>query len=460
MILKQKRENTDVLIVDASKGFIKAGKNNKLRASDIKKIADTVIRRETNPKFSRVVKREEIRENEYNLNIPRYVDSSENPESWDIYASMFGGIPEKEIDELNKYWKAFPGLRAALFSETSSAYAELSVEDIKNAITEHTDVKAFIDNFTTSFANFSRFLKNELLTNMLTLKISREETVLSEDIFKRLDSIPLIDKYIAYQYLDDEWDVIKVDLEIIQTEGYAATKKVDPNMVMKKKNGKDQEVQDGWIGHIMPFELVQETYLHKELQSIKQKESRLVDITSQYEEILDSLTEDEKESETVNEAKDGFVNTVVTKEAKQIKTTNKILTVFEEDSYEAKILKVAELIDEEKELKKKVKSETAKLHLQTKATIEKLTDEQVYELLELKWISPLVTSLNNLPNAVIDELTAKVLSLSEKYATTYSNIAEEIVEAESALSSLIDELDGNEFDMKGLNEFKSLLKGE
>jgi type I restriction enzyme M protein len=159
---------------------------------------------------------------------------------------MFGGIPEKEIDELNKYWKAFPGLRAALFSETSSAYAELSVEDIKNAITEHTDVKAFIDNFTTSFANFSRFLKNELLTNMLTLKISREETVLSEDIFKRLDSIPLIDKYIAYQYLDDEWDVIKVDLEIIQTEGYAATKKVDPNMVMKKKNGKDQEVQ-GWM---------------------------------------------------------------------------------------------------------------------------------------------------------------------------------------------------------------------
>ena len=151
---------TDVLIVDASKGFVKAGKNNKLRASDIKKIADTVIGRETNPKFSRVVKREEIRENEYNLNIPRYVDSAENPESWDIYASMFGGIPEKEIDELNKYWKAFPGLREALFSKTSSAYAELSVEDIKNAISEHAVVKAFIKSFSTSFADFDSFLKN------------------------------------------------------------------------------------------------------------------------------------------------------------------------------------------------------------------------------------------------------------------------------------------------------------
>ncbi len=460
MILKQKRENTDVLIVDASKGFIKAGKNNKLRASDIKKISDTVIGRETNPKFSRVVKREEIRENEYNLNIPRYVDSAENSESWDIYASMFGGIPEKEIDELNKYWNAFPGLRDALFSKTSSAYAELSVEDIKNTISEHADVKIFTNSFSTSFADFDSFLKNELLTNMLTLKISREETVLSEDIFKRLDSIPLIDKYVAYQLLDDEWDEIKVDLEIIQTEGFEVTKKVDPNMVIKKKNGKEQEVQDGWVGHVMPFELVQETYLQIELQSIKQKESRLVDITSQYEEILDSLAEDEKESETVNEAKDGFVNAAVTKEAKQIKADKKKNIEFADDSYEAKILTVSELINEEKELKKKVKSETAKLHLQTKATIEKLTNEQVCELLELKWISPLVTSLNNLPNAVIDELTSKVLSLSEKYATTYSNIAEEIVEAESVLSSLIDELDGNEFDMNGLNEFKSLLKGK
>ena len=108
MVLKQKRENTDVLIVDASKGFIKEGKNNKLRASDIKRIADTVTQRVSLPKFSKVVSREEIRNNEYNLNIPRYVDSSESAESWDIYASMFGGIPKSEIDELSAIWEAFP----------------------------------------------------------------------------------------------------------------------------------------------------------------------------------------------------------------------------------------------------------------------------------------------------------------------------------------------------------------
>ncbi|MBS1324677.1 MAG: type I restriction-modification system subunit M, partial [Oscillospiraceae bacterium] len=99
MVLKQKRTNTDVLIVEASKGFIKVCKNNKLRASDIKRIVDVVTKRESVEKFSKVVSRDEIRNNEYNLNIPRYVDSSEASESWDIYASMFGGIPWSEIDE-------------------------------------------------------------------------------------------------------------------------------------------------------------------------------------------------------------------------------------------------------------------------------------------------------------------------------------------------------------------------
>lgn len=108
MILKQMRDNNDVLIIDASKGFVKDGKNNKLRASDIKRIVDTVSARISVPKFSKVVSRDEIRQNDYNLNIPRYVDSSESAETWDIYASMFGGIPVNEVDSLAEYWNAFP----------------------------------------------------------------------------------------------------------------------------------------------------------------------------------------------------------------------------------------------------------------------------------------------------------------------------------------------------------------
>jgi len=145
MVLRQKRERTDVLIVDASKGFIKEGKNNKLRACDIRKIADTVIKRKPQPKFARLVTRDEIRENDYNLNIPRYVDSSETTESWDIYATMFGGIPVKEIDELNKYWDALPGLKETIFSNISTDYAELKADELKHTITNHLSVKTFVD---------------------------------------------------------------------------------------------------------------------------------------------------------------------------------------------------------------------------------------------------------------------------------------------------------------------------
>ena len=124
MVLRQKRENTDVLVIDASKGFAKQGKNNVLRACDIKKIVDTVTQRTSVDKFSRVVSREEIRGNEYNLNIPRYVDSSEEAESWDIWATMFGGIPDLELAGLRDYWAAFPSLKESLFRPLNEAYYE------------------------------------------------------------------------------------------------------------------------------------------------------------------------------------------------------------------------------------------------------------------------------------------------------------------------------------------------
>lgn len=460
IVLKQKRKNTDILIIDASKGYIKAGKNNKLRASDIKKITDTLNDRKTIPTFSKIVTRELLRENEYNLNIPRYVDASENKESWDIYASMFGGIPENEIDQLASFWEAFPNLRENLFDKKSSVNVTLKVQDINTTITSHINVKKFATNFNSAFSDFNEYLKTELLTNWNTVKINREKTVLSNDVFKRLQSIPLIDKYEAYQLLDDKWDVIKVDLEIMQTEGFEATKKVDPNLVIKKKNGKDHEVQLGWLGRIIPFELVQNSFLSKEVKSMRDKENRVAAIMSEYEELLDKLSEEDKESQAVNEAQDGFVNAVVIKEAKLIRTEIKQKVSIEKDSLEDIILKVDNLIMEEKVLKAKIRTEATALHLKTKATIENLSNEQALELLELKWINPIIISLYSLPSTIIDKLVNKVQALVDKYAMTYSDLAKEIDEAEKALSSLIGELEGNEFDMRGLNELKSLLHGE
>ena len=457
MVLKQKRENTDILIIDASKGFVKEGKNNKLRASDIKRIADTVIKRESIEKFSKVVTREEIRNNDYNLNIPRYVDSSEAAESWDIYASMFGGIPVAEIEELKEYWEAFPTLKNALFADSHIPYVEVAAEDIKQTIKNHEDVVSFEKAFASAFEDFHAYLKAEWIEKMSEVEVGKAENKVSANIFARLENIDLIDKYEAYQLLDNEWVKVAVDLEMIQSEGFAATKKVDPNLIVKKKDGKEQEVQDGWIGHIIPFELVQREILSEQYCTLKDKENRLSEIPSLYEEIIDSLTEEEKESEVLNDNNDAFVAKEVTKKLKELR---KEIPTEEVKEFIGKLAKFEDLSQEEKELKKEIKKETAELHMLTKETIENLSDETVYELLDKKWIGNLIESINKLPDTIVNNLVSKIQALQSKYATTYFEVESEIRETERLLSSMIDDLEGNEFDMKGLSEFKSLLMGE
>ena len=457
IVLKQKRENTDTLIIDASKGFIKEGKNNKLRASDIKRIVDAVMNRESIDKFTKLVSREEIRSNDYNLNIPRYVDSSEPAETWDLYASMFGGIPMTEIDGLEEYWKAFPTLKSALFTNSDIPYVELVTEDIKNTIRNHADIKTFENAFKDAFADFHLYLKEEWIEKMEHVEISKSENVISENIFKRLDQVPLIDKYEAYQILDDEWGKIAVDLEIIQTEGFAATKKVDPNLVTKKKDGKEQEIQDGWVGRVIPFELVQKELLSDRYKELREKEARLAEIPSLYEEIIEDMTEEEKDGQVLNDNNDAFVSKEVTKKLKELK---KEAPTEEVKSFIDKLDRYERLSKEEKDLKKEIKSETAKLHMLTKETIENLTDSKVCELLDKKWIGNLLESINKLPDTIVDNLVSKIQALESKYKTTYFELEKEIKETEMKLASMIDELEGNEYDMKGLSEFKALLLGE
>lgn len=459
MVLKQKRDNTDTLIVDASKGFIKEGKNNKLRASDIKRIADTVSKRESVDKFSRVVSREEIRKNEYNLNIPRYVDSSEQAETWDIYASMFGGIPRSEVDLLEEYWTAFPELKKSLFTDSDTPYVQLEVSDVKAAIKCHPDVIRFEKKFDNAFENFARYLENELIEKMNDVIISKEEKVLSDNIFERLKNMNLIDKYEAFQLLDDEWNKIAVDLEVIQTEGVAAIKKVDPNIVLKKKDGKDQEIQEGWIGHILPFELVQSTVLKTEFDALKQKEQRLAEIPSEYEEILDNLSEEEKENckEVLNEEGNVFVAKEIPKKIKELKTETKSDEVKE---MLQKLKNVESLIKEEKELKTQIKKDNEELHKLTKITIEQFSDKEALELLKKKWIERFISNLYKLPDVVVDSLVNKIAAIQSKYETTYFEIEKQIKDTEKRLCAMIEELCGSEYDMKGLNEFKSLLMGE
>lgn len=456
MVLKKQKNNTDIQIIDASKGFIKDGKNNKLRACDIKKIVDTVIVRKDVEKYSRVVSREEIRENDYNLNIPRYVDSSDEQETFDIYASMFGGIPKEELDNYNEYFDVFPDLKKDLFKQVNENYFELEKDNIYEYIKNHKDIIKYKDNFRNSFYNFEAYLSDELIANSNEIKIGSEENKISNEIFKRMNEISLIDKYKAYQILDDEWTNIASDIELIQTEGLQTCNKVDPKTEIKKKNGKEEEVQIGWKGRVIPFELVQEYKMKDEVESIRNIENRLEEISSFYQETIESLSEDEKEEITdmLNETNDAFLNANIVRKAKET-----IKSVQYNEEIDKRIREVAKVIDEEKKLKKEQKTLETKLQNNSKKAIEELSENEIKELLKIKWIKPIVSNINKLVEELINDFSKKIETLSKKYEKTLIDVENEILTTEKELSLMIDELVGDEYDMKGLNEFKSLLNG-
>ncbi len=469
MILKQTRTEDDVLIIDASKGFVKEGKNNRLQASDIKRIVDTVRERKSVDKFSKVVSREEIRNNEYNLNIPRYVDSSEESESWDIYASMNGGIPNREIDRLSQYWSAFPSLRKDLFESDGTPYSTISKDNVKEFISEHDDVKKYRERYTAAFNGFEGYLSDKLITGMKDVQPVKDETVIGDDIFRRLSDIPIIDRYKAYQILDDCWNIISYDFDILTTEGYDSVKAVDPNMVVKKNSKKkneqdsddgnnsgESEVQEGWKGRILPFELVQRFMLTDELNAIKAKETRSAEIDSEIEELFESLSEEDKDSDITNDTNDAFNSKGVTIKLKELKKPD-----TEEDKQLKVILSQFEKITrEQKDINKEIKVMAAELHLKTKETIENLSDEECNMLLKEKWIMPLVNDIYSLPEQMINELEKSVQALNEKYKDTMIDLEDDIKTSEKSLCGMIDELTANEFDLKGLEQFKLLLGGE
>lgn len=456
MVFRQKRENTDVLIIDASRGFVKEGKNNKLRASDIRRIADTVRYRRNTPRYSRTVSLGEIRQNDYNLNIPRYVDSSEAGENYDLYASMFGGIPLHELETLEEYWEIFPSLKSELF-EGNGEYVTLKAADVRAAIRGNTDVQKFRDNFKNSFADFGDRLDDVLIDRAEELSIPKTEEEISADIFRRFENVPLLDPYRAYEKFENHYEEISGDLELIRMEGMATVRKVDPNMVIKKQKGKEAEVQDGWKGHVLPFDLVQRVCLHEELSSVRTMEERLSAIPGELEEQLERLSEEDKvlAGDALNDTNDGFVAGKVKgvlKELKEDPAENKEIIATLSDA--------ETLLKEGKELKKEIKKAGETLHLKTKETIESLSDDEVRKLLHEKWTAPICDGICDLPENLLNEFTKDIEAMAEKYAVTLNDIEKEIRETEASLVSMLSELTGSEADMKGIRELQKLLGGE
>lgn len=516
MILKHNKENNDVLIIDASKGFEKSGKSNKLRDCDIRKITDTIRDRISIEKYSRVVTKDEIRKNEYNLNIPRYVDSSEPVEKYDLYATMFGGIPKSEIMELSDYWEELKGLDDEIFRTKDGEYFDLNIEELNHIVHEHKSSHEYIKKYKEAFNGFEENIKEDLIDGILDVEIAEEREKIVKNIFERLETIKLVDKYKAYQIFANNWNTIETDLEMILDEGFDIINLVDPNMVVKKKKEGDEEVpevQEGWRGRILPFELVQENLLKDELEEIRNIEARLAEITSEYEEILNSLEEDEKDADYVKEDNSSFVNSEVKKymkeacdeiETDEIKILNGYLELskkaekeqyvnennnidwnlmekgksgtytkteinkriaqiqqtfsFEEDSLESKLQKVTFLIEEETTLKSDLKIKREELHLKTKDLIESLDEDKSLYLLYKKWIAPLVIGLDELGKNVLINLEENIRAIYKKYEKTFVEIEKELNDTQEEFISMSDKLMGNEKDLAGIKELQKLLE--
>ena len=411
-----------------------------------------------------------------------------------------------------------PELHDALFSAKSSAYSELAVEksQVQTTIAQHPQLLGFIAAYKQAFDGFDEFLNTTLIEGWESVNRNQQQAQLSVELFARIQPITLVDKYQAYQLLSDQWQIIGADLEMMQTEGFKATTQVDPNMIIKKVKGKETEVQDGWKGHIMPFELVQKTYLIDDLNELKMQKNNLSEVVSTIDELIEYFKEED--DSVLNDNNDAFAKAELGKavidayqgiSSEEIAALNKYIALldnkakvdeklafiaeypqvqwhqmeaskngtyakgkvnaylkmlraefsFDPETIEGRVVKASQLLDEQAELKAVIKEKALQLHINTKSMIENLSNEQVNILLELKWITPLCDELIAMPSAVVNRLTNKVQALADKYAVTYSQVASEIQTSEKELAEMMGKLKGNEFDTQGLVELTKLLKG-
>ena len=229
-------------------------------------------------------------------------------------------------------------------------------------------------------------------------------------------------------------------------------------MVTKTRGNKDVRVQEGYIGRIIPFSAVHETILKDEANAIQCYRNRLEDIQQRFVELVEMSSEEDKESyrDCFSQENDAFINAQVSKAVKEIKKQGE---KYAEETIEWQLIEADKLISEEKLLKKKINVETEKLTLRTKDVIEKLTDAELLSLLDYIWIRPIVTDILNLPEKMKEDFATNLIKLAEKYKVTYLDLENQIKETEIALSSFIDDLEGDAYDMEGLRELKRLLDG-
>ena len=455
MVLKKQRSHDDVLFIDASQGFIKDGKNNFLRARDIERIVDTVHARRDVEHFARVVSRDEIRANDYNLNIPRYVSATLPPESVDFFATVNGGIPVSEIDALAEYWDELPGLREALFDEDANGYAALRTDAIRDTVLEHSAAGALEDTLNAALDGFADSLETDLIDNAMNVPVNTAEDGIKADLFTRLAPVPLVNEYQGYQLLHEKWLTIANDLTILQTEGWDAMRVIDPVMEWKPKKKVYEEI--GLEGRVAPFAIAQDLYLPELKDQVSELTDECESIEAELDAIVEGLSEEDKIdlADVLNAKEDGFLKTAINKTVKALPKGEQ----WPEGSIEAIQIEAKQLLDRLTKVNSQLKKANKELETKTHEAIENLTDDQICEVLSAKWVAALMVQLALLPKLTLCELADQVQALQNKYATPLTELDTQIATTKRSLLASLDQLTGSDADMQAVAALKQMLGG-
>ena len=449
MILKKNRTNKDILFIDASQSYTKEKTQNVLRECDIQRIFDAVKNRKNIDNFCRVVEKPEIIANEYNLNIPRYVRATPEADKFDLYSVMEGSISDIELSKFDSFWNRFPELKSKLFTR-NKGYNTFNNVDIKEVVLNDDKVKAFKESYNVLSNTYRDYMITTLVKEFVkTGKATRDEVVAK--LFEIFGNEELVDKYYVYQHLADNWDMIENDLITIRENGIKVCRQTEPNMVLKRdsKTKKTNEVQDGWKGAIMPFDMVERVFFGKDFETMRELEAQADGFASEYANAFDNPDEDIKKEVSKGDDATGFDNKMLKDKIKDTAIPNDILEILKS---------AVKTKEQENALRKKIKTISSSLSDKAKEKVESLTDAEITDLLVYKWISPVINGINSTCDSSIDTFIKGLISLKNKYSNNLSEINAEIHKANAELFALMDELVGSETDMLAIQMLKDALK--
>lgn len=404
-----------IFMIDASAGFIKDGPKNRLRERDIHRIVDTFQQRRSVPRYARLVPLSEIEANEFNLNLPRYIDSRPPEDQQDIAAHLSGGIPNADVDALGDYWAVCPGLRDALFRPLRPGYRQLAVEpgDIRTTIQQHPEFSAHTQRMRAHFSAWHGQQMDRLKALAPGLQPRELIHELAESLLAHYRGQPLTDAYAIYQHLLDYWaQTMQDDAWSIAAHGWQA----QPYRIIEKaKNGKEKD--KGWACDLIPKPLIVARYFAAEQQALDELDAR-----------LESTAAEQTELEEEHSGEDMAFNGFEKINAKEVKDRLTEIGSEPEDEEEVAVLKRwLSLNKRQSTLKKQRKEADTALDTAAHDQYARLSEADVKTLVvEDKWLATLQTAILAETDQASQNLNRRVQELAERYASPLPALQDEV----------------------------------